>query len=135
MSATSREPVRLTVGTDDPEFGRGLDLLQRDLVCHPQLHVRRDAVVMNVIESGAKGPAGEVALLVTTSVSGLSIMARVLNEWIRAKARRTLKVTIGSDSIELSGARSKDLERTLGSFLDLHAPQVLGEDPNSLDID
>jgi hypothetical protein len=89
---------------------------------------------MDVVESGAKGPAGEVALLVTTSVSGLSIMARVLNEWIRAKARRTLKVTIGSDSIELSGPRYKELERALDSFLDLHAPQLFGNDSDPGDI-
>jgi Effector Associated Constant Component 1 len=136
MSATSREPVRLTVSTaDDPESERALSVLQADLISYPQIHVRREIIVPGVAESGVKGSAGEVALLVTTSVSGLSILFRVLNEWIKAKAKRSLKITIGSDSIELSGASSEALEKALDNFLALHSPQLYGSDPNPEDID
>lgn len=121
----------LTVSAvNDPEPERALNILQRDLVSYSQLHVRRDTTVPEVDESGAKGSIGEVALLITTSASGLSVLGRVINEWIRAKARRSVKVTIGSDSIELSGSSPEALERALDNFLALHSSELFSDDPD-----
>lgn len=136
MSATSPKPVRLTLGaTDDPESERALNVLQRDLASHSQLHVRRDVMVSETVESDTKGAIAEVALLVSTSVSGLSVLGKVINEWIRAKAKRSLKVTIGSDSIELSGAPPEALERALNDFLALHSSQLFDNYPDLKDSD
>lgn len=63
------------------------------------------------------------SLAVTAGQEVIGAVFRALAQWLGRGANRSVKLTIGEDSIELSGASADDQRKLLESFLDRHATE------------
>ncbi|MGI5518444.1 hypothetical protein [Streptomyces sp. CA-106131] len=74
--------------------------------------------------AGAK--PGEViavgALTVTMAPVVLRAVLRLLETWIRNRPVRTIRVTIGEDSVEIKGVSSAGERRLIDTFSTVHSP-------------
>ena len=76
------------------------------------------------VPAGAKSPDAVSigALAVTLSAGVLEAMVLLVTGWLRSRPVRSVKVTLGEDSLELSDAAEADQERLIRAFLDRHTP-------------
>lgn len=69
--------------------------------------------------------AAEVALLGTLLVGvgkeTIAAVIRTIEAWVERRSSRTVKVTLGDDSIELSNVSDQDQRRLIESFVARHA--------------
>jgi hypothetical protein len=117
--------VRLDVGLADDADAADLDeaarMLRSELLELDVQDVRRP--------SGGGSPSGarglDVAivgsLIVTAARETLAAVVRTAERWVHHRPTRTIKLTIGSDTIELSGASDEDHHRLVELFLTRHA--------------
>jgi hypothetical protein len=63
-------------------------------------------------------------LVVDLGREGLAAIVRTIQAWIGRRSGRSVKVTLGSDSIELTNVSAEDQERLIESFLARHAPSA-----------
>lgn len=61
------------------------------------------------------------ALAVTAARGVVAAVVRSLEQWVGIRSNRTVKITLGEDSLELSGASLDDQHRLVESFLAHHA--------------
>ena len=79
--------------------------------------------------TGAK--AGDVitwgTLLVTLAASGgvLTTLIGTLNAWLSRDEKRTLKVTMGGDTLELTGGPAEERQRVIHAWLEKHDGSVV----------
>jgi hypothetical protein len=61
------------------------------------------------------------ALAVTAAREVVAAVVRSLERWVGSRSSRTVKITLGEDSLELSGASLEDQHRLVETFLAHHA--------------
>lgn len=63
------------------------------------------------------------ALLVTLgqATTGLSTVVRAVQGWLSGHEERRVELTVGSDTLVLTGASSEQQERLIGAWLERHA--------------
>ncbi len=61
------------------------------------------------------------ALAVTAARGVVAAVVGALAQWVGSSSNRTVKITLGEDSLELSGASLEDQRRLVESFLAHHA--------------
>jgi Effector Associated Constant Component 1 len=73
-------------------------------------------------EPGAKGGGGLTDVLIVTLSNSTALVAMlgVLKDWLKRRQSRTVKITIGEDSLELGQASPADQEKLIASWLDRH---------------
>jgi hypothetical protein len=121
-SNSSRSIVRFSVSLTDSHVERALASMHDELVTIPDLDVRRVVKPLDASPSGSKGQLGDVSLLITAATPALSVVAGILRTWLISRPRRSIKLTIGEDSIELSAASLKAQSDVLDLFLLKHSP-------------
>jgi hypothetical protein len=72
---------------------------------------------------GARGgvPPAVGVLAVTAAREVVAVVVRSLERWVGSGSSRTVKLTLGEDSLELSGASREDQRRLVEAFLAHHA--------------
>jgi hypothetical protein len=108
--------IRLDIIEEHLNTERALSLLQADLAAVPHLSVRR-VVSRGEAPPATKGAFQDVAIIITASIPALSVFASVLRTWLKSQATQSIKLTIGQDSVELSGPWSDAHDRALDRFL------------------
>jgi hypothetical protein len=63
------------------------------------------------------------SLVVTLGRGALGAVAGVLQEWLSRRTGRTVKLTLGADSIEISGGSDAYQRRLIETFLAAHAEE------------
>ncbi|HEY1517528.1 MAG TPA: hypothetical protein VGF91_13995 [Solirubrobacteraceae bacterium] len=63
-------------------------------------------------------------LAVTAGKDVIGAVVRAIVQWIGRRSDRTVKLTIGEDSIELSSVSAEDQRRLVESFLARHASET-----------
>jgi hypothetical protein len=116
----------------DLDLGPGADAEELDEAARDLLRELREIDVESA-ERIAEGPppagtrAVEVAalgsLLVTLGRSALGPVAGVLQGWLARHSGRTVKLTLGADSIEISGGSPKYQRELIATFLAAHAEE------------
>lgn len=98
------------------------------------LALRRSLVHLDVIEvqrpAGAPAPDGARAvdapllgaLLVTASTGGIPAVVRAIEAWLRLRSDRRVRLQLGDDAIELTGATAETERELIDAFLARHAP-------------
>lgn len=121
--ATVRVEVGLESESDAEELADLTARLQRQL---RQLEV--DAVERpseGPAPSGAKGPEllalGTLLVTLTKSAGGLTAVAKTVQTWLTGQHGRTVKLQLDGDTIELTGASSRDQERLVDAWIERHA--------------
>ena len=76
--------------------------------------------------SGAKGvndplTLGTIVVTAVTSARFLNGMCSVLQAWLSARGARTLKITMGDDSLELTGASSEEQRVLTQAWIERHS--------------
>jgi hypothetical protein len=61
------------------------------------------------------------ALVVDLGHEALAAVVRTIQSWIARRLDRSVKVTLGEDSIELTNVSDEDQRRLIDSFVDRHA--------------
>lgn len=128
-------PWTLTVPTGGDTLRQ--ERLTRDL--HDTLHRTDDLVVGfhdadGPTEPGRKGTTvGEVALWAATTAAvarpASQVLITLIKEWCAKERHRKVVVTVGDDSIEITGRPDAAQERMVQEFHD----RVAGDDGNSSD--
>jgi hypothetical protein len=113
--------ITLTMVKEDLDTERALNVLQAELEAVSHLHIRR-ITSYGKASQGTKAIFQDIALLVSASVPALSVFATIVRAWIKSQEKRSIKLAIGRDSIELSGPWSDAQTETLNHFLSQHTP-------------
>jgi len=115
------------LGVDRDEDAAELDEATR--------HLQRELLELDVddvqrLREGAPPPgarAGDAAVLgglaVTAGTEVIGAVVRAIVQWIGRRADRSVKLTIGDDSIELSNVSAEDQRLLVESFLARHASE------------
>ena len=117
--------VRLVVDPNDGDRERADEDVQYLLSDLAQLDVEAiGRVPAGAAPSGTKaGGAVELgALLIAVGGSGaiLPMLVGLVRDWLGRRGSGSVKLTIGDDSLELSGVSGKDQQRVLEEFLRRH---------------
>lgn len=118
----------MDLGVDRHEDAADLDdaarQLQRELL---ELDVD-DVQRVREGEPPAGARAVDAAMLGSLAVTGgkevMATVVRAIVQWIGRRADRSVKLTIGDDSIELSNVSAEDQRRLVESFLARHASET-----------
>lgn len=117
---------RLTIAVEG-----GLDS-DREEVAELTGQLRRQLLELNVdnvelVRSGEAPPGSKVAdpitigaLVVTLAPTAIQGVIGLLQNWLRARPVRSVKVTLGRDSIELTNASAESLEQLTMAFIARH---------------
>ena len=116
--------VEPEAGTSDEEVRRLTADLRRQLL---QLSID-DAVPAEADElpRGAKGDPLTIGGLILTLAGSPELIKGVfglVQSWLSTRSARSIAVTIGNDSITISGARSEEQQRLVELFLERHRPR------------
>lgn len=88
-------------------------------------HEGVETAVTGPAPAGARsgGSVGTGALLVALGSSGAALPALIalIKDWLGRRRAGTIKVTIGSDSVEMSGFLTAEQQRALDAFLRRHS--------------
>lgn len=74
-----------------------------------------------VVPSGAKGVAALAGMLSRVPVTGLTALVQFVRDWA-ARTGRTVEVSIGGDSIKITGASREQQDRVIEAWLVRNAP-------------
>jgi len=116
--------LRLDLGLGTGADAEELDAAARDLM--------RELVELDVVvsrPSAGDAPAGARAielatvgaLVVKYGAHALAPLAKVLQGWLARRSGRTIKLTLGADSIEISGGSAAYQRQLIEVFLNAHA--------------
>jgi len=120
--------VELRLAADPKESAEELEVLS--------LALRRELLQLVAVESVEHVSVGEPpadargldlaaigVLLVTLaqSATALEAMARAVRSWLKLQPARKIKLQIGEDTLELTGATSSDQERLVTAWIERHA--------------
>jgi hypothetical protein len=120
--------LRVDLGVGREEEPEELDAAARQL--------QRELLQLDVFEvqriAGEPPPPGTRAadaailggLAVTAGREMIGAVIRTLVQWLSRRSNRSVKLTIGDDSIELSDVSAEDQRRLVDSFLARHAVGV-----------
>jgi len=113
-------------GSDDEELAELTARLRQRLL---DLDVARvDRPTQGEPPSGAKGvDAAALGTLVVTlgrSASVLAAFTGAVQRWLTGKQNRTIKLELDGDTIELTGASSRDQERLVEVWIERHATRA-----------
>ena len=77
---------------------------------------------------GAKGLSdpltlGMILVTAVTSKTFLTSMCTVLQTWISARGARGIKVTVGDDTLELTGVASREQQAITQAWIDQHSKE------------
>jgi hypothetical protein len=61
-------------------------------------------------------------MIVSLGQEAIGAVVRTIQAWVARSSRRSVKVTLGEDSIELTNVSGEDQHRLIESFLARHAP-------------
>jgi membrane-associated two-gene conflict system component 1 (EACC1) len=110
----------------DLDLGPGADSEEVDEAARALLRELRELDVESV-ERVSEGPAPEGSralevaavgsLVVTLGKSALGAFAGVLQAWLARRSGRTVKLTLGSDSIEITGGSASYQRQLIETFL------------------
>jgi hypothetical protein len=117
-----RLEVALDADADAAEFEDETALLRSQILELDVTSVQRP--------SGGPAPegtrAGDVALVGTLLVGAgremIGPVIRAIEAWVTRRRMRSVKLTLGGDTIELSNASSDDQRRMVEAFISRHAP-------------
>ncbi|MEP7026784.1 MAG: hypothetical protein ABJB47_23845 [Actinomycetota bacterium] len=117
-------------GADAERLDAVTSYLRRDLV---QLDVEDvTAVPAGAPPSGARGidavAIGGLLVALGNSADGLLAVVTAVRDWLRRGdgVRRTVRLELGGDALELSEASAADQERLIGLFISRHADSPAG---------
>ena len=123
QQATVHLEVGVESGSDPQELAELTARLQRQLL---QLDV--DAVERPSAgppPEGAKGAdivaLGTLFVTLAKSVGGLAAVTKTVQNWLTGQRGRTVKLQVDGDTIELTGASSRDQERLVDAWIERHA--------------
>jgi hypothetical protein len=96
------------------------------------MQLRRELIGLDIedVQRPSAGPppgarAAEAALLgtllVTFGEEAIRALGRVLGDWLSRGAKRTIKLQLDNDTIELTSVSDEDQQRLLEAFLARHA--------------
>jgi hypothetical protein len=109
--------------TDQQDIARLTDRLRSQLL---QLEVR-DVAPIRSGEIPTHAKAGDVTLIGALAISMaptvLPAAVDLIGSWFQHAPVRSVEVTIGEDSLKLTGASKEDQRRLMEAFLDRHAEQ------------
>jgi hypothetical protein len=113
--------LRLDLALDGDAGAEELDAATRDLLGELR------ALDVDSAERASGGPAPEGARAVEVALLGSLVVklgqaavgpvARVLQDWLARRSGRTIKLTLGEDSIELSGGSAAFQREMIETFL------------------
>ncbi len=122
MARDERLTVAVTPAEDDDavELSQLTSLLQRELLTLDVADVR--PVESQTAPEGAKGIGSVVGMLAVQlgSIEGLRVVIDLVRGWA-GRSRREVEVTIGGDTLRLSGVSSGEQERIVDAWLARHA--------------
>jgi hypothetical protein len=121
--ATVHVEVGLEAESDAEELAELTARLQRQL---RQLDVDAvDRPSEGPAPAGAKGPEllalGTLLVTLTKSAGGLTAVAKTVQTWLSGQRGRTVKLQLDGDTIELTGASSRDQDRLVEAWIERHA--------------
>jgi hypothetical protein len=115
-----RVDVGLAPDADAGELDEAARLLRSELL-------ELDVVDVALLADGPPPPgaraveAAAVGLAVTAAREVVAAVVRSLERWVGSRSSRTVKLTLGEDSLELSGASLGDQRQLVEAFLTHHA--------------
>jgi hypothetical protein len=117
--------VQLTVGID---VGPGAEAAELDEATRQLREELLQLDVEDVTRPAEAAPAGARGvdvgalgtLLVTAGQSAITAIVGTLGSWLSRHPRRTVKLQIGDDAIELTGASAEQQRQLLEAFLARH---------------
>jgi hypothetical protein len=116
----------VAAGSDDEELAELTARLRQQLL---DLDVARvDQPTYGDQPSGAKGvdaiALGTLVVTLARSPGALTALAKTVQRWLMAKHDRTVRLELDGDTIELTGASSRDQERLVELWIGRHASEA-----------
>jgi hypothetical protein len=125
ISGTGMLELRVDLGSEPGEDPSELDeatrQLQRELLELDVQDVRQVADGSAPPGTRGIGVAVVSSLAVSAGQEAIGAVVRTLVQWMSRRRARSVKLTIGEDSLELSDVSAEDQRRLVESFLARHA--------------